>query len=285
MSHTQIDVDALGEHYAREGWVVVDFPDRDAILRLRDTLERGLREITGVPDATLATYHDVVAERSHAETHWRLANYFWDQDLGFEVARSQLALFRPLIGCDLHVQRRPFLRVARPGRTEDNIGLHRDTFYGQSPYEVTVHFPWVDLDADSALCLVPGTGTRPEDAYHVVPTEEGAVEKDSPKHRMGFPYAPKRMLDDFADQLRAIPLRVGQALVFTPAMVHGQIVNRGASTRVTTDLRIVNTLAPVQIRKDELRGYSRLCQSGILTHAQAYHASLQAAEAEAACDA
>ena len=42
-----------------------------------------------------------------------------------------------------------------------------------------------------------------------------------------------------------MPLEVGQALIFGLSLVHGGGINNGARTRFSTDIRVVNSLAPV----------------------------------------
>ena len=74
-----------------------------------------------------------------------MAKYFWSNELCYKLARAEIELLEGFIGADLHVQQRAYLRIARPGIREDNLGFHRDTFYGQSPYEVAIHVPLVDL--------------------------------------------------------------------------------------------------------------------------------------------
>ena len=52
---------------------------------------------------------------------------------------------------DLKALKKPFLRIARPFKIEDNIGLHKDTIYGQSPYEMSIHVPLMSLGNKSCL--------------------------------------------------------------------------------------------------------------------------------------
>ena len=266
------DLDEINELYAAHGWCVVDLLDTDTIIRVGEALETKLRELCGDERATLSRYHEFVGDACHEETHWQLSNFLWERDIGLEIGRSQLALFREFIGPDTHIQRQPYLRIARPGKPEDNIGLHRDTFYGQTPYEVYVHIPFTDVDDGSALQVVSGSHVRAETDYTVIPLGKAAWDKGSPKHEMGFPYAPKKIADDLSTQLRPVALRVGQAMIFSPALVHGQEINVGSTTRISIDLRIVNSLAPINIKEGgNSRGYAVLCQSSVIKQARLYY--------------
>ncbi len=44
-----------------------------------------------------------------------------------------------------------YLRIARPGIQSDNIGYHKDTWYGGHPAEVTAWIPLVDVDEKAAI--------------------------------------------------------------------------------------------------------------------------------------
>lgn len=270
-------IEALAQDYSVQGWCRVSLPDPLIVAEIRDALESRLRHVTGRPDATLATYHAVVDDTDHTKVQWDLVNFFWSEDCCLKIAQRQLDFFRPFIGPDLHVQRRPYLRIARPGKPEDNIGFHRDTVYGQSPYEVAVHLPFLELDEGSSLRMLPSSHVAPESAFEVVAHGDAPHVRGSEKHEMGFPYAPKTIAVDVG-QMIPLPLDFGQALVFTPSIVHGQDVNRGTVTRVSVDFRVVNSFAPVAFRTDpSSRGYCRLAESAVSAVARRYaeNASMQ----------
>jgi hypothetical protein len=267
---TEQTLEALSDSYRSQGWCRVSLPNPAPLRQVRDALEARLRGLTGKAAATLATYHDFVDDEDHLRIQWDLVNFFWDNDCCLEIGRGQISFFRSFIGPDLHIQRRPYLRIARPGRKEDNIGFHRDTFYGQSPYEVAVHVPLLDLDAASCLQFLPDSQMAPESAYPVIDLGSAAWAKGSQKHEMGFPYAPKAIGGDLS-RLVPQPLTFGQAMVFTPAMVHGQEINRGNVTRFSFDFRVVNSFAPVKFRTDlSSRGYSLLAESAVAEVARGY---------------
>ncbi|MGQ0675214.1 MAG: glycosyltransferase, partial [Rhodospirillales bacterium] len=265
---------ALEDHYRDHGWCRVNLPDARVIFTIREMLERRLRAAVGDDRATLERYHEFVPDERHEKVQWDLANAFWEHDCSLSIGRANHAFFRAFIGPDLHIQRKPYLRIARPGRRDDNIGFHRDTFYGQSPYEATLHIALTPLDERGALQFVSGSHTHSEADYAVVSLGNAAWTKGSPKHQMGFPYAPKKITAPIESDLTPVPLTLGQAVLFAPSMIHGQEVNRMATTRVSVDLRLVSTFAPVKIRQDAgTRGYVPLGESVVTEVAKRYYAA------------
>ena len=186
------------------------------------------------------------------------------------VITSLLSYFRTLIGADLHIQQEPFLRISRPGIPDDNIGLHRDTWYGDTPYEISVWIPFTDTDEGNALRVAPGSHLWSEEAY---PIErfDGGVEKGSVKHSLGFIHSqPKRYVTP--PETIALPVRVGEMIVFSLALLHGMEVNRSKRTRVSMDVRLANSLAPVKFsRSRDANYYEQLCVSPVTEAARRYY--------------
>lgn len=177
---------------------------------------------------------------------------------------------RELVGSDLHIQQTPFLRISRPGAPQDNIGLHRDTWYGDTPHEISVWIPFTDTDEGNALRVAPCSHVWSE-AQHPVERFAGSVAQGSTKHSLGFIYGdPKRLADPVATI--PLPVKVGQMIVFSLALLHGQEVNRSTRTRVSMDVRLANSLAPVKFaRSRNPNYYERLSVSPVTAAAQRYY--------------
>ena len=48
-------------------------------------------------------------------------------------------------------------------------------------------------------------------------------------------------------QMQPVPLKIGEALVFSLSTVHGSQVNSGRTTRWSSDMRVMHALAPVDL--------------------------------------
>jgi len=267
---SELDFASLRTSYRDLGLCKAKLPDFDSIRDIRDLLESKLQAILGSNEVRLATYHEFASDDEHEDVQWEMVQYFWSNELCMKIGQSQLELLNALIGPDLHIQRHPFFRIARPNRNEDNIGLHRDNYYGQSPFEVAFHVPFLDLDVDSCLQFLAGSHLVSESAYETVPLDKSDWNKGSRKHEMGFPYAPKKLVGDLS-AVKPLPVEFGEVVIFPPQIVHGQEVNRGQVTRFSVDFRVVNTFAPIVMRKDlTSRGYAPLSESAVASVAQQY---------------
>jgi hypothetical protein len=237
----------------RDGWVIIDIPD--------------FTEYGGIPNIP-ASLDDAEIKKLHIEYSEKL----WANEFSLDVARSLLPIIQQFLGLDIMVQYNPYFRIARPNKPQDNIGYHKDTQYGQTPYELAVHIPFVDLDAKSALRVISGSHLMPESIFPRVTGDGPLIEKGSIENRIGKPYAPKRLL--VPEGMETIPLvmKVGQAAIFSPALFHGQEVNEGSVTRVSCDLRFVSALHADKVRVGKTHaGYVPIRQSPVEKIAELYY--------------
>lgn len=237
------------EHFRDKGWFVFDFPNPQPAFQTCRFLESELAAFFG-KNIPLEEYHLYMQEdEEHTEFQIKMTQAFRENQCGLKILQGQIPFFRDLLGPDIMGQTNPYLRMTRPFKPQDNIGYHRDTFYGGSPYELSVLVPFVDLPAECSLSVLSGSHIHSEELYPTTKIENAdtAVRKGTPKHQLGFLYAPKEMDSDVEKKMEAIPLKVGQALVFSLSTVHGSVLNRGTLTRWSSDMRVMNALAPVDL--------------------------------------
>ena len=267
---------------AERGWVIVDLPDPSPVLRARERLLTRLRD-TALPGLRcLDDYHWLVDDdERHIEILHGLMVFYWQAELGRAIIASNLDLFRHLVGLDLDIQRCPYLRAVRPGKPRDAAPLRRDTYYGASAHEVSVLVPLTDMGAEGVLSVISGSHVSPDSAYPYVQQVSPDVTIRSPKHQLGFPYAPRLLDPALVERAEPVPLTVGQALVFGLSLVHGHGVNASARTRFSTDIRIVNSLVSMP-RKHGVHDdyYMPLCSSAVSVSAQRYLAANEGQESK-----
>ncbi|MCS6814502.1 MAG: phytanoyl-CoA dioxygenase family protein [Cyanobacteria bacterium] len=266
-----INLPRLEAQFRAEGWFVVQAPNPEPIYAARTALLNELRRLTGQPTITLETYHQVIEDdRYHTDLQIQLTNFFRTQRFGPQIIAAQLDFFQALLGRDLNVQSSPYLRITRPHKPQDNIGYHRDTFYGGSPFELSVLIPYVDVSAASALSVLPGSHLRPESDFPTRQIQSTEVTKGSPKHQLGFLYAPKLIDPACLRPMQPIPLKLGDLLIFSLATVHGSEENQGQFCRWSSDVRVVNALAPVDLSMRPTY-YEPLSRSIVTETAEIYH--------------
>jgi len=239
--------EAQVRQFAECGWTTINLPDRDVVAAVRDALLGHLRSESVPRLQRLEEYHQHVAgDERHVQILFDLCQFYWSEQLGTKLITSALPFFQHFIGLDLHVQKYPYLRAVRPGSHDDAVRLHRDTYYGSSPYEIAVFIPFVDLPAESALRFIRGSHAEADSCYPWTAADSGGVASGSIRHQLGFPYAPKYLDAKLLARAEAVPLQFGQAVLFSLSLVHGNGINSTSATRFSTDIRVVNSLAPIE---------------------------------------
>lgn len=259
--------------FLNEGWVVTDLPNpliiKDWVLRLNNYVQN----MTGHD----LDYLDKLPDDEFKEIHIAMSEWLWDKQFSLHMGNAMLPLLKELIGMNIMVQSRPYFRLARPNKPQDNIGYHRDTSYGQSAYELNVHIPFVDLDEASALRVISGSHRMTDGIFDVRESKEVPVEKGSIENRTGRPYAAKRLRVPYG--MRTVPMciKVGQVAFFSPALFHGQEINSGDKTRISIDWHgITSTRAPIKIRTDGAQGgYEKIASSPLEKQAEEYYSVSQ----------
>ncbi len=256
---------------AKRGWAAVDLPDPTPVFRVGDQLLAWIRK-RHRDLSSLDQYHTLgLSDEQHFALQYDLSLYYWDADLGRDILRANLDLFRALLGPDLHGQRYPYLRAVRPGKPSDAAPIHRDTYYGASPYEVSAVIPFTEMDPLNAMRVISGSHLAPDRDYPYTQTVSEDVVTGSPKHKLGYAYAPRLLDPKLLDQAEAVPLRLGQALLFPLSLVHGGGNATGHRTRFSTDIRVVNSWAPVAFSRGVHPDYFLpLCSSPVTSVAQRF---------------
>lgn len=267
------DTMQLDDQLRQNGYFVLNFDQTNPILEGREKLLKKLREITQHPSITLETYHELnLSDEEHTDLQHEMSLFFNSQQMAHQVIEKNIHLFKTLIGIDLDVQASPYLRIARPGKTVDNIGYHRDTFYGGCPEELSTVIPFVDLNEQGTLSVCPKTHFISEDQFEFDQTFlfDKDEFKKSKKHTLGFLYAPKAIKNISEFNMKPIPLKIGQALVFMLSTLHGAIVNHSSISRWSVDIRLKNALSKIDLSARPTY-YKPLCRSALFENCLKYY--------------
>lgn|SRR3990167_768749 len=161
--------------------------------------------------------------------------------------------FTKLLGSDIDMQSDIHLRVSRPDQENDFIDWHRDTFYGNSNWELNFWFPVFQLEENAGLKVVEGSHLLTSSNIRHIEEQNSfrkTVTKGSIANDLGFQYASKSedAIDEM-DQSKIKLLRpeVGQAVLFFGHMIH-RAQNFSTKTRVSIDVRVKHMLAPTSTK-------------------------------------
>lgn len=217
-------------------------PDALKVLnRLRDMLIGSVSRFVGRECSDLERLHDSVTDKEFDELHFFLTNALWDSGLHLALMRAEMNQLTSFFGLDLDIQFRPHLRITRPNRPSDNVGLHRDIDYGASIYEYSLWTPISYWSDGGGMKLLNNSIKKGYDGYEML-VQETSHTKGSKKNISGHPYKTNnvKLTSIEYESLEEPRVDYGSCLVIPQMMVHGSEVNTSGSTRVSFDMRIVN---------------------------------------------
>ena len=257
------------EKIIRDGFFVCNFDKLTVLTEIKAECERICREWFPDSFTSLEEYHNIsCSQEKHEQLQYEIYSSLNRSKLHHQFAKENMDFFVSLFGADMDIQTNTYLRISRPGLEKDNIGIHRDTDYGNSAYEVSLSLPLVEQTQGAGLRVLPASHLMQEHKVQQVQRED--VEKGSDKNEMGFLYAPKIPVSIKDGDLKEINLKFGQGVGFTLALLHGQKENTSEFTRWSVDFRVKNSFHPTT--KNLKSGYyTPFVQSAITKVADDYY--------------
>jgi len=242
--------------FAEEGYILISLPDQKSVKSMRSRLNDKLYKIVG-QRFDLENYHQYVQnDDQHIDIHLEMLMFLHETELHLEVLAKNKTVLESLIGFDIDVQVCPHLRIARPGKSQDNIGFHSDIDYGNTSYEMSCIIALTDLNDAGAVKILPESHARPQ--MQTVAIVNDKAPKGSKPHRLGVPYSYQRIVDEsYKENMVPVPMNIGQALCFDLGVIHGQEVNNSSDTRWSIDVRLKSILAPTNTREGYYKSFSK----------------------------
>lgn len=147
----------------------------------------------------------------------------WLRPTYFRLARSTI---ETIVGNELCMQRRVNLSIQLPKDDSSLLATHSDVWSGDSPFEVVVWVPLVDVFRTKSMYLLP-------------PSVNGEMQD-----RMASLRSAEELYKTIKPHLIWIDIPYGHVLVFNQTLMHGNRVNEETSTRWTMNCRFKSVLSP-----------------------------------------
>lgn len=147
----------------------------------------------------------------------------WLRPTYFRLARSTI---ETIVGNELCMQRRINLSIQMPADDSSLLATHSDVWSGNSPFEVVVWVPLVDVYRTKSMYLLP-------------PSVNGEMQD-----RMASLRSAEELYKTIKPHLVWIDIPYGHVLVFNQTLMHGNRVNEEAGTRWTMNCRFKSIMSP-----------------------------------------
>jgi sporadic carbohydrate cluster 2OG-Fe(II) oxygenase len=238
------DASVAGE-FLGSAYVICDVEDQPALDQLRrEIVLATARAINHPPPKDDGAFLDSIHRLVPVEklNDLRLALYReingkpWFRPTYFKLAR---ALVEDLVGNELAMQNRINFSIQMPRDRSSLLDLHADVFAGETPYQVVQWLPLVDVQATKSMFILPR------------PKSEKMVERLKDFSEGGM----KALYDAIRPDLVWLEVPYGKVLVFSPNVLHGNVINDEATTRWSLNCRYTGLFTPYGIGERSLGSY------------------------------
>jgi sporadic carbohydrate cluster 2OG-Fe(II) oxygenase len=228
----QPDEQGLAHRFMSEGFVTRPADDRAGLDRIQRRAAELAADYLHLPHANdpydlLETIHSRVspAELNGLRMHviGGLNAEPWLRPTYFRLARSTI---ETIVGNELCMQRRVNLSIQLPADDSSLLATHSDVWSGDSPFEVVVWVPLVDVYSTKSMFLLP-------------PQFNGEMQD-----RMASLRSAEELYKTIKPHLVWIDIPYGHVMVFNQTLMHGNRVNEEKGTRWSMNCRFKSIMSP-----------------------------------------
>jgi len=224
----------LSDEFCSRGFLITDAENRAALDEIQSAVAKEAAQFLGIaaPESRIE-FFDRIADRVSPSrlNDLRLAviNHLqaapWFREAYFACARS---LIEMLVGNELAMQRGVGFSIQLPEDEKSLLPLHSDAWSEDSPFEVVLWIPLVDVFRTKSMFILPKE-------------HEARWRREMPDYGdRGI----DAMFTDMEKDLQWLDIPYGKVLVFTHTLMHGNHVNRERTARWSMNVRFKGLFTP-----------------------------------------
>ena len=137
-----------------------------------------------------------------------------------------------LVGNEIAMQKKINLSIQTPNDQKSMLPMHSDIYAGESPFEVVVWIPLMNVKKSSHSMFITNPKFNPIINKEVTESNKKTIIEIYNKHKKKFKF---------------LSINYGEVLIFSPVLLHGNIVNRTKETRISLNCRFKSLLSPYDV--------------------------------------
>ena len=168
------------------------------------------------------------------QTYHKLNKDIQFQNLYYEAAKP--FLFN-LVGNELAMQKLINLSIQIPKDPDSLLDMHSDAYAGESPFQVVVWMPLVNVSNTKSMFFTKPSVNKKINK-EILTKNKNTIKQLYKKNKKNFWF---------------LKLNYGEILIFSPLILHGNIVNETKESRFSLNCRFKSLLAPYDVLKKSHR--------------------------------
>ncbi len=183
-----------------------------------------------------------IAKMSKGEINKCMINFLtFNKKLSEMMINSFSNLITELCGKKLFIQRRAHITINAPGEDQAKQVAHYEMISGISPFTYVLWAPLHDIDDDGG-------------AYHIDLNTSLKIMKD--EENDGLVSGPKVL--NFMGNKKPPRIKFGQAIIFNPFVIHGNIPFKSSLARIACNVRFQSFKKPLLQKNTDYLKYYKL---------------------------
>ncbi len=146
--------------------------------------------------------------------------------------KSAAEMLDGLVGNEIAMQKKINISIQIPNDEKSMLPMHSDIYAGESPFEVVVWIPLTNVKKSTHSMFITSPKENPKINKEVTKSKNKTVIKIFNKYKRKFKF---------------LEIKFGEVLIFTPILLHGNVVNKTKETRISLNCRFKNLLTPYDV--------------------------------------
>ena len=222
------------------GFAVFSIENMKVFKKLRDSFIKRIN-ISNGSEKNINSVRKIMAKMSKAEINRSMINLLTFTNLSEMIINSCPNLIEKLCGKELFIQRRAHTIINVPGEGQAKQWTHYELMSGISPYTYVIWAPLHDLDDQGGVYYI-----KQEESLKVMKKEQ----------RDGLVNGPT-VLNMMQNQ-KPTRLKFGQAIIFNPFILHGNIAFKSNFARIACNVRFQSYRKPLLQKNSDYLKYYKL---------------------------
>lgn len=141
-------------------------------------------------------------------------------------------LLHTLVGNELAMQSKINLSIQIPNDNSSMLPMHSDVYAGESPFEVVIWIPLTNVAASTHSMFITDPTSNKKINREITTSKKKTIIEIFNKYKKNFKF---------------IKIAYGNVLLFTPVLMHGNVVNKTSISRLSLNCRFKSLLSPYDV--------------------------------------
>ena len=223
-----------------QGYAVIPIENMKTFIKLRDSFIERIN-ISNGSEKNIDFVRKAIAKMSKAEINTSMIDLLKFTNLSEMIINSCPKLVESLCGKELFIQRRATIIMNVPGEEQAKQWPHYELMSGISPFTYVIWAPLHDLEDQSGAYYI-----NQKESLKVMKKEQAAGLVNGPT-----------VLNMMQNQ-KPTPLKFGQAIIFNPFVLHGNVTFNSKFARIAYSVRFQSNNKPLLQKNSDYLKYYRL---------------------------